>query len=354
MNATKSIKRGLAPGALVFVGERKTHQPVLDLMVYDEVGSVATCSKNLKDIVQNLDPQKHAWINVSGIHDTELIESIGQQFGIHNLVLEDILNTDQRPKVEDHGDYYFITIKMLWNEGEGSPIVQEQFSLCRFDKLVISFQEQRGDLFDPIRRRFSNTKSRLRTEGSDYLTYVLLDAIIDNYIFISDEINAQLKDIDKQLFESRSAAKDKLLFRQITRLKYSINNLREITRPAVDLMLKMNKSTIDLSNKNTIYFKDLQDLTQHAADQIETLRENLNDLVVIYQTNVANRLNEIMKLLTVFNAVFIPLTFMTGVYGTNFEFIPETKARWGFYYFLASLVVIAAITLYYFRRKRWL
>lgn len=352
--ADSSVKKGMSPGSLVFVGEKKMQEPYYELISYNCDDFKGLVSKDLSEIEANIQDDHFYWLNVEGLHDIEVIRRIGNKYGIHPLVLEDILNTEQRPKMEDYGDYFFITIKMMWKENRASEAVIEQFSMIVFDNCVISFQEQPGDVFDPIRNRFTNPKSRLRVQGTDYLAYSLLDTIIDNYIFLSEEIGQDIEAIDSQLFESKGGYKEKMLLKKISDFKNEINFMRKLIRPTTDVIIKISKNTSgQVKPENIPYYKDLVDLCQHASDSIEVYREMLYDQLIVYQTNVANRLNEVMKVLTVFSAVFIPLTFLTGVYGTNFDFIPELHDKYGFYYFMGALLLIGLATWIYFKRKRW-
>lgn len=354
-SADSSKKKGLSPGSLVFVGQRKMTKPYYELISYNCDDYHAMISEEFSEIEANIKPGYFYWLNLEGLHDVEMVNSIGQKYGIHPLVLEDILNTEQRPKVDDYGDYYFVALKMLWKEDKTGEIVTEQFSMCVFDKYVISFQEEPGDVFDPIRKRFTNARSRLRVQGTDYLAYALLDTIVDNYIYLCESIGLKIERIDEELFEVNGGTKEKNLLKQISRFKGDINFMRKTIRPTTDMVIKMSKNTSgQISNENLIYYKDLQDLCQHAQDSVEVYREMLYDQLVVYQTNVANRLNEIMKVLTVFSAVFIPLTFLTGVYGTNFDVLPEMHNKNGFWWFIGFLILVGAVTWIWFKRKKWL
>ncbi len=354
-SADSSATKGLSPGSLVFIGEQKMDRPRFELIKYNSDSYHGVSSESFDEIQKEITDSSFYWLNVEGLHDVELIKQIGIAYNIHPLVLEDILNTDQRPKTEDYGDYFFVTVQMLWREKGADDIVEEQFSMCVFDDFVISFQEQTGDVFDPIRKRFGNSRSRLRTEGTDYLAYALFDTIIDNYIFLSEMVGADIELLEEQLFESKGGAREKLLIKRISSYKTRINFMRKVIRPATDVVIKLIKNTSgQISDTNLPYYKDLLSLCQHAIETVDVYREVLHDQLTVYQTNVANRLNEIMKVLTVFSAVFIPLTFLTGVYGTNFEHIPETKQRYGFYVFLVFLLITGLATWIYFKRKKWL
>ncbi len=349
-----SIKKGMSPGSLVFVGQKKMQEPYYELISYNCDDFNGFVSKDLTEIEASIPKNRFYWLNIEGLHDIEVIRRIGMRYNIHPLVLEDILNTEQRPKMEDYGDYFFITIKMLWKAEKSKETIVEQFSMVVFENCVISFQEQPGDVFDPIRKRFTNSKSRLRVQGTDYLAYALLDTVIDNYIYMCEEIGQDIEAIDNQLFESKAGQKEKLLLKKISDFKSEINFMRKVIRPTTDVVLKITKNTSgQVKQENIPYFKDLVDLCQHATDTVEIYREMLYDQLIVYQTNVANRLNEVMKVLTVFSAIFIPLTFLTGVYGTNFDVIPELHDKNGFYYFMGFLTLLGMGTWWYFKRKRW-
>ncbi|MES2628783.1 MAG: magnesium/cobalt transporter CorA [Bacteroidota bacterium] len=349
-----SVKKGMSPGSLIFVGNQKMAEPYYELISFGKDDFNGMASRDLAEIEAAIPDDRYYWLNIEGLHDVEVIRHLGARYDVHPLVLEDILNTEQRPKVEDYGDYLFICLKMIWKAPGSKEIITEQFSMLVFEKCVISFQEQPGDVFDPIRKRFTNPKSRLRVQGTDYLVYTLLDTIIDNYIYLSEDIGQEIEVIETQLFESKGGHSEKMLLKRISGFKTDINFMRKIIRPTTDVILKINKNTSgQLSAENIPYFKDLVDLCQHAMETVEVYRETLYDQLVVYQTNVANRLNEVMKVLTVFSAIFIPLTFATGVYGTNFDFIPELHDKNGFYYFMGFLLVVGLGTWIYFKRKRW-
>ncbi len=349
-----SSKIGLSPGSLVFLGTQKMAEVTYELINYSTATYLGLMSKDFAEIRPLLNTSDFFWLNIEGLHDVERIREIGQQFNIHPLVLEDILNTEHRPKLEDYGDYVFITLKMLWIDEKTDETISEQLSLCMFENYLITFQEEPGDAFDAIRNRITNPKSRLRSQGTDYLVYSLLDTVIDRYIYITERIGQQIEQVESQLFLPANSKDQKNLLQDISEFKTEINYLRKVIRPTLDIVLKLTKnSTGNIKPENLPYVKDLLDLCAHASETVEVYREMLYDQLIVYQTNVANRLNEVMKVLTVFSAIFIPLTFATGIYGTNFGHIPHLGNPMAFYYFIGALFVVAFSTWYYFKRKGW-
>jgi magnesium transporter len=291
------------------------------------------------------------WISIDGIHDEEIIEKIGCHFNIHPLLLEDIMNTNQRPKVEDFGDYIFIVLKTLIHDDEGDRVSAEQVSLIINRDVVISFQERESPIFEPLRERIRSGKGRVRKAGTDFLAYSIIDAIVDEYFVIIENIG---EDIER--FE------DKLVLEPGPRTLKSIQNLRSemlILRRAIwpmrEVVLGLERLESALIQESTgIFFRDVYEHTVQIMDTVETYRDMLSGMLDIYLSSISNRLNEVMKVLTIIATIFIPLTFIAGVYGMNFEFMPELKWRYGYAFAGAIMLVVAGAMLYYFRKKKWI
>lgn len=297
------------------------------------------------------DPQHVTWINVDGLHDVEAIREAGDIFGLHPLLLEDVLNTGQRPKLEEFDDTLFMVVKMLRYDDASGMVLAEQLSMVVGPRFVLTFQEQPGDVFEPVRERLRNRKGRIRSAGSDYLAYALLDSVVDNYIYIIERIGEEIEEIESEVLESM----DPDLIGEIGRLKREMSFLRKAVRPAREAILKLSKIDTDLIDDGTVAFlKDLLDISSQATEAIETYREMLSDALNMYNSAVSNRMNDIMKVLTIFAAIFIPLTFIAGIYGTNFEYLPELHYRYGYFVFWGVMIAVAGAMLYYFRKKGWL
>jgi magnesium transporter len=342
--------RGLAPGSLVFIGEKKTEALRVRLFEYDDQTLAEETLHEVGRVRGLTDTDTIKWINVDGLHDTEAIREIGEEFGLHPLLLEDVLNTGQRPKLEEFEDTLFVVVKMLRYDEAAEMIIAEQLSIVVGPSFVLTFQEQPGDVFEPVRERLRNRKGRIRASGSDYLAYALLDSVVDNYIYIIGRIGEEVEELEGEVLESV----DPELIAEIGRLKREMSFLRKAVRPAREAILKLSKLDSDLIQDNTSPFlKDLLDISSQAAEAIETYREMLSDELNIYNSAMSHRMNDIMKVLTIFAAIFIPLTFIAGIYGTNFEYLPELHYRYGYFVLWGVMIGVAAAMLYFFKKKGW-
>ena len=347
----QEAKKGLPPGSLVHVGNRKIEHPRVRVIDYDRSN---LDELELEDIGKSAgfkNTNTVSWINIDGVHDADIIQSLGDMFGLHPLVLEDVMNTGQRPKVDDYDDYLFVVLKMLRYDDAEQLIVAEQLSLVLGDVYLITFQEQPGDVFEPVRERIRKQKGRIRGNGAGYLAYALLDTIVDNYMYLIERLGERIEDLeDEILAETVNDVLDK-----INTYKSEISFVRKSVRPARELIVHLARLDSEQIDSALVpYLKDLEDLTLHTVEAIDAYRDMLSDQLQIYQTNVSNRMNEIMKVLTIFAAIFIPLTFIAGIYGTNFEYLPELQFRYSYFAFWGFIIVVAGIMLYYFRKKRWL
>lgn len=314
---------------------------------------ITSLKKKIGDI-QDLDNQKTTgsmtWINIDGLHDVENIGRIGTMFDLHPLVLEDILNTGQRPKIDDYDDYLFIVLKMIRFDGQTQMVVNEQLSMVVADRFVLTFQERPGDVFEPVRERIRRRKSRIRSAGTDYLACALMDTVVENYISVVERIGEQIEDLEEEVLSGRDLG----VMEKINRLKRETNYLKKSIRPAREAIFQLLRLESGLIHEKTYPFlKDLEDLAAHASEAVDTYRDLLTDQLNIYNSATANRMNDIMKVLTIFAAIFIPLTFIAGIYGTNFEYLPELRYKYSYFIFWGVLVVIAGALLYYFKKKRW-
>jgi len=351
----RSEKTGLAPGTLIHIGDRKLERMKLTLFEY---GGEADVSEREISIPGECFPFKDqptiSWLNVDGVHQPQIIEEIGTNLDIHPLVMEDILNTSQRPKIEDFDEYIYIVLKMLyWNE-EHSEVESEQVSLILGDTYVITFQEgdEAGkDVFDSVRVRIHGGKSRIVKRGTDYLIYSLIDAIVDHYFVILEHFGEQIADLEEELVTDPST--DTLQF--IHNLKRELLFLRKYVWPLREVVSRLEKDETDLIEESTsIYLRDVYDHTIQVIDTIETFREMISGMLDIYLSSISNRMNEVMKVLTIIATVFIPLTFIAGIYGMNFAYMPELQWRFGYFIVLFIMALIFIGMIIYFRRRRWL
>lgn len=347
-----SRKIGLSPGALVHVGKKKIEKVRIRLIDYDEVQLQEKEPKTIEDCFPFKDLPTVTWVNIDGLHDIEIMEKIGKHFGLHPLVLEDILNTEQRPKLEDFDDYIFVVLKMLhYDESEGE-IRAEQISIILGSNFVLSFQERVGDIFNPLRERIRNAKGRVRKMGPDYLAYGLLDAIVDNYFVVLEKLGEQIEGMEEELVTNPTPE----TLQKIHNLKREMIFLRKSVWPLREVVSRLERGESPLIKEATgIYLRDVYDHTIQVIDTIETYRDMLSGMLDIYLSSISNRMNQVMKVLTIIATIFIPLTFVAGIYGMNFEYMPELKWHW-FYpkAFWLVMLGVAALMLVYFRRKRWL
>jgi magnesium transporter len=347
----RSVKSGLPPGTLVHIGEKSDREIRITVTDYNEALCEEKEIKALKECFYYTDPSITSWINVEGLHEIEVIQQVGECQGLHPLVLEDILNTDQRPKLEDFGDYLYIVLKMF-RKGEGTDISTEQVSLILGANFVISFQEGiKGDVFDPIRERIRNGKGKLRSMGADYLAYSLMDAIVDNYFVVMEETEERIEQLEEEVMVAPSAE----TVRKLHRLKRDMIFLRKAVWPLREVLASLTRRESKLiSDQVALYLRDVYDHVIQVIDIIEVSRDILSGMLDIYLSSMSNRLNEVMKFLTVIGTIFMPLTFLVGVYGMNFKHLPELEWRYGYYAVWIFMVTLSAAMILYFKRKRWL
>nr|WP_304364399.1 magnesium/cobalt transporter CorA [Methanosarcina sp. KYL-1] len=352
MFGKKKSKVGLAPGTLVHVGEKKAERVVIRVWAYNngefiekELQSVEECLAFKEKTEMNV------WINVDGLDRVEVIEKLGKYFEIHPLTLEDVLNTGQRPKMEDYESYIYTVLKMMFLDREKEEIVMDQVSIILGPKYILSFQEREGDVFDPIRERLRNPNSRLRKTGVDYLAYGLIDAVIDNYFLILEHFGEKIEDLEDELIVNPKP--DTL--QTIQRYKRDMILLRKSVWPLRELINGLQKIESGLIRESTqIYLRDIYDHTIQVIDAIEAFRDILSSMLDVYLSSLSNRMNDIMKVLTIIATIFIPLTFIAGVYGMNFEYMPELRWQWGYPAVMAFMALVGFVMFAYFKKRKWL
>jgi magnesium transporter len=354
---TLGIKRrshavGLSPGTLIHVGEQKIDKVRLRLIDYDGAQLTERELERLDDSVPLRDQPTVTWINVDGLHDTTVIAQVGELFGIHPLILEDILNTGQRSKMEDFGDYVYVVIRMLsWDEAV-KEIRSEQLSVLVGPHWVISFQERPGDVFEPLRERIRGHRGRVRDMGPAYLGFALLDAVVDHYFGILERIGEELEPLEERVLADPDAASIQTLHKW----KREMVVLRRAVWPLREVAAGLARDDIPLVPERTVPFlRDLHDHTLQVADTVDGIREMLSSLLDLHLTMVSNRMNEVMKVLTIIATIFIPLTFVAGIYGMNFESMPELGWSWAYPYgFWSIMITVGGGLIWFFRRKKWL
>lgn len=351
----RTKKIGMPPGTLIHVGEKREERVRIRILDYDEAGVRERDAATVEECFEFKDKPSVTWINVDGIHETQILEKLGSRYNVHPLILEDILNTDQRPKLEDFGEYVYIVLKMLSlsdEENEGPTEVRtEQISLILGSNFVISFQEREGDIFEPIRERIRSKKERIRLMGADYLAYALLDTVVDQYFAVLERMGEEVESLESDLVDNPNPQ----LLQTLHRLKREMIFLRRAVWPLREVISGLERGEASLVKESTrIYLKDVYDHTIHVLDTVETLREMLSSMLDIYLSSTSNRMNEVMKVLTIIATIFIPLTFVVGVYGMNFEYMPELTWHWGYFSALFIMFLIGISMVIYFKRKKWI
>ncbi|MDA3938995.1 MAG: magnesium/cobalt transporter CorA [Spirochaetia bacterium] len=347
----KDSSIGTIPGEPIFIGQKKVDEITIHAIDYDSIDLNELHPENIKDLFAFKQSDTISWININGLHDTEKIRAIAEAFGLHPLVTEDIVNTGQRPKMEEYDDYLLFVIKMMRYDQEEKRIINEQLSIVLGANFLLTFQERPGDVFEPIRKRIRKKNGRIRNVGVDYLAYALLDTVIDNYILIVERMGEQIEDIEAEILDNLNQG----ILLDIIDHKREMNFLRRTIQPAREFIFHLTGLDSNLMQDTTLPFlKDLLDLSIQAVETVDTYRDMLSDNLDIYNTLISNRLNEIMKVLTIFSAIFIPLTFIAGIYGTNFEYLPELSFRYSYFIFWGVLLAVAITMIGFFRRRKWL
>jgi magnesium transporter len=346
----QSDKAGLPPGTLVHIGEQKLEKAKIRVFDYDQAHVEEIHATDIEESFPFKEKPTITWINIDGLHETDVIEKIGRHFGFHPLLLEDIVNTGGRPKIEDFGDHVFIVLKMLYQDEESDELLSEQISLIFSENYVISFQESHGDVFDSIRERIRKGKGRVRKEVGDYLAYLIIDAIVDNYFNVLEDIADYIEDTEEVLLEKPNSE----TLQTIHSLKNDALFLRKSIWPLREIINLLERGESPLIRETTrIYFRDVYDHTIQVMDTLDTFRDIISGMLDTYLSSMSNRMNEVMKVLTIFASIFIPLTFMAGVYGMNFEYMPELKWPWGYPVLWTLMLTVGITMVVMFKRKKW-
>ncbi|WP_420321397.1 magnesium/cobalt transporter CorA [Flagellimonas sp.] len=353
MGRTKNIKKSLgqAPGTIVYTGTKENTELFIDVFDYDKQFFEEKELDVIEDTFKYIDSAPITWININGLNHVDAIAKIGEYCRLHPLILEDIANTHQRPKLDEYEDYLFVVLKML-HYGSEEQLHIEHVSFVLGNGFVLSFQEADGDVFDPVRNRLRNTKGRIRANGADYLLYALMDAVVDNYFTLIEKVGDKIEALEDSLFENGSA--DDITY-EIQHFKKEILKIRRAVSPLREVVSRIEKSDHKfISEKTQLYLRDLYDHIIQVSENIDIYREMIWGLMDIYLTTISNKMNEVMKVLTIIASIFIPLTFLAGIYGMNFENMPELRFRYGYFVLWGIMVTIFVGLIYYFKRKKWL
>jgi magnesium transporter len=341
---------GLPPGTVVYTGDKKSTEVKIQVIDYDEATIEEHEVKTPEECEKYLKSNTVSWINVTGIHDTEIIERMGKLFKLHPLVLEDIANTNQRPKIEDYEDYLYIVCKMIfYDKNEELKVVQ--VSMIVANSFILTFEETEGDVFDILRLRLRNGKGKVRKLKTDYLAYSLLDSMVDNYFISLEKIGEEIEDIEEEVI--KHPRQD--IISDIQKMRRDLIYIRKSVWPMREVSTGLERDESKIIKKGTkIYVRDLYDHTIQAIDVVETYRDVLSGLIDMHLSSMSNKMNEIMKFLTIISTIFMPLTFITSLYGMNFVNLPELHFQYGYYYLWIALILMSSAMLLYFRRKKWI
>lgn len=343
-------KAGSAPGTLVHVGEQRLDAPRIAVMDYDAEALRERRIDGIEAVFPLRDLPTTTWVNIDGLHDLDLIEKTGAHFGIHPLTLEDIVNTGHRPKIEAFDDYLFLVLKMLHYNEQEEVITAEQVSFVLGPHWLISFQEAPGDLFDPVRERIRKGRGRIRKAGCDYLAYALMDAVVDHYFHILEKIGTRIETAEEQITEDPRME----ILHTIHALKREVIFLRKQIWPLREIVSHLAKAESDLIQESTqLFLGDVHDHVIQVIDTVESYRDLLGGMQDLYLSMAGNRMNEVMKVLTIIATIFIPITFVAGIYGMNFKHMPELDWPWGYGLAWAVMAAIAGGLVVYFRKKKW-
>jgi len=354
---TSTLKAGLPPGTPIYTGEHTKEAVKITMIDYDKETAEVISPTSVEQCVPYKNKPSVTWINVDGLHQVDVIEKLCACFDLHPLTVEDILNTSQRPKLDVYDNYAFLVARMHTSRNDHEEFIMEQVSFIIGENFLITFQERSGDTFDAVRNRIRENKGRVRKMGPDYLLYALLDSVVDDYFSLLDNVGEEVEDLEEDLVTEPTPETQQrihILKREMLLLRKSIWPLREV-------ISGLQREEIPMISDSINYFlKDLYDHTIQVIDTVETFRDMITGMLDIYLSSISNRMNEIMKVLTIFAVIFIPLTFIAGVYGMNFNTaaspfnMPELNWYWGYPLALGLMVVVAVVMLFYFKRKNWL
>ncbi len=348
----RSAKNGLAPGSLIHVGSKKIDHVEIDLIDYSENHFEEKKLDSVRDSLHLKNNPTVTWVNIEGLEDTDTIKAIGEYFGSNLLILEDMLNTDQRPKIEIFDDYIFIVFKMLSYNDNLDQINTEQVSIVFGKDYLISLQEGiEGDVFEPVRNRLRKGSNYIRKKGADFLAYTLLDVVIDNYFDVLEKIGEKMEALDEQLINNPRPE----ILQEVYNLKREVIFMRKSIWPMREIVNRFEQVESEIVCQTTrAYLRDIYDHIIQVIDTEETFRDIISGMMDLYLSSISNRMNEIMKFLSIVGTIFIPLTFIVGLYGMNFEYMPELKSKYGYPTVLVVMILVSISMIIFFKKKKWL
>ncbi|MDP3358050.1 MAG: magnesium/cobalt transporter CorA [Lutibacter sp.] len=347
---TKKEHIGLSPYEIHFKGEKKSEEVILEVIDYDSENLDEFIAKDLNEVVKFNKTATTTWLNIYGLHDIKIMNDIAKQFELDSLILADIMNTHARPKIQEYDNCIYISFKMLQYDEKRNYISSENIVIIIKEHILLLFQEKTGDVFDPIRDRMRKNKRRIRSSRTDYLAFALMDIVFDNYNYIISQIGEKIEALEIHLLNN---AKESTL-KEINNFKKEIIYLNKSIKPCREIVVELLKLDSELLADNVyINFEDLKNNVNQAIESLESYREILSDQLQVYHTTISSKLNDIIKFLTVFSVIFIPLTFIAGVYGTNFDYLPELHFKYGYFIMLGVMLVLAVSMIFYFKKKKW-
>ena len=342
---------GLSPDDMSFRGKQKMDSVIMRIIDFDAKELDETMITKVREVREYKEKPTVTWFNIDGLHKTEIIEEIAEVFDFDSLVMAEVMDVNARPRVQEHSNCILLSLKMLQQDEQSGHISVENLSVIITDSVLISFQEKKGDVFEPVRERIRNQRKRIRTGGTDYLAFALMDIVVDNYIYIIGVLGESIETLEETLLqEPRKSVID-----EIYTYKRELNFLRKSITPAKEMILTLSKMESAFIKESTYkHYKELLDNINQATDSSETYREILSDQLNIYHTTISSKLNDVMKFLTIFSVIFIPLTFIAGIYGTNFDVVPELHFEYSYFIMWGVMILVAVGMLIYFRRRKWL
>ena len=344
-------KVGQSPGLMVYTGKKLEQKLFIEAFNYNKDTYQEKVLPNIEEAFAYKISTPITWLNINGLNHIEQIEKIGIHYDIHPLVLEDIVNTAQRPKIDIYEDYLFVVLKMLYYD-ENDKIVSEQVSFILGKSYVLTFQESEGDVFDTVRERIRHGRGRIRTMDSDYLLYALIDAVVDHYFVIIETLGNKIEDLETAVFDG---IQEDTIPKQIQDLKREILRVRRAIFPLREVISRIERHESPLINAKTMaFYRDIYDHITQVSENIDIYREMIWSLMDMYMTTISNKMNEVMKVLTIMASIFIPLTFFAGIYGMNFDYIPELQYKYSYFILWGVFILTVVGMLIYFRRKKWL
>ncbi len=344
-------KKERVPGDLVFIGRQKVEKSSIYLISYNEGEYEEKEIKDLSEIHKEIVKERVTWFDITGVHDNAFIGEIGKQFNLHPLTLEDVMDTGERSKIASFDDYISVTLKMMRIEEKDQKVHSEQLTCIIKEDVIITFQERKGDVFEGVRNRIRKQKGRIRSSHADYLSYALFDAIFNNYLLLIELLGGEIEGNEELAIADPSES----LLSVINRARIELNFLQSHIRPSRDAIRDLLRNENSLySASSLLYLRDVLDIGTQAVETLENYRQMVKDQSDSLSASSTNKLNDVMKFLTVFSVIFIPLSFLVGLYGTNFTYMPELHYRYAYFIFLGVLVVVALFMVWVFKRKKWL